>query len=143
LMEMVKRLSITRPRRGVNAGCRGAAGKLPSLPAPARRLPFRPARVAFPRGFDNLKIDQAPRSRGVFLSWRDMPQTFRVDVPDLAATTAFGHRLSALLFPGAVVALMGQLGAGKTQLVRAVAERLGIADCRVVSIPTLVLILCY
>src|SRR5205809_7308104 len=109
-MEMVKRLSITRPRRGVNAGCRGAAGKLPSLPALAGRPSCRPARVAFPRGFDNLKIDQAPRSRGVFLSCRDMPQTFRADVPDLAATTAFGHRLAALFFPSCVVALMGQRG---------------------------------
>ena len=69
-----------------------------------------------------------------------MPQTFRLDVPDLAATTAFGHRLGTLLFPGAVVALMGPLGAGKTHLVRAVAEGLGIANSRFVSSPTFVLI---
>ncbi len=63
-----------------------------------------------------------------------------MDLPDLAATEAFGRRLGGLLFPGAVVALVGQLGAGKTHLVRAVAEGLGLADGRVVSSPTFVLI---
>jgi tRNA threonylcarbamoyladenosine biosynthesis protein TsaE len=63
-----------------------------------------------------------------------------VDLPDLAATQAFGRRLGALLFPGAVVALVGPLGAGKTHLVRAVAEGLGLSDGRVVSSPTFVLI---
>ncbi len=63
-----------------------------------------------------------------------------LDLPDLAATTALGRRLGGLLFPGAVVALVGPLGAGKTHLVRAVAEGLGIADSRVVSSPTFVLI---
>jgi tRNA threonylcarbamoyladenosine biosynthesis protein TsaE len=63
-----------------------------------------------------------------------------VDLPDLAATQAFGRRLGGLLFPGAVVALVGQLGAGKTHLVRAVAEGLGLSDGRVVSSPTFVLI---
>jgi tRNA threonylcarbamoyladenosine biosynthesis protein TsaE len=61
-------------------------------------------------------------------------------LPDLDATTAFGRRLALLLFPGAVVALVGPLGAGKTHLVRAIAEGLGIADSRVVSSPTFVLI---
>src|SRR5437867_6574139 len=63
-----------------------------------------------------------------------------VDAPDLAATEALGRRLGSALFPGAVVALIGPLGAGKTQLVRAVAEGLGIADSRAVSSPTFVLI---
>jgi tRNA threonylcarbamoyladenosine biosynthesis protein TsaE len=63
-----------------------------------------------------------------------------VDLPDLAATTAFGQRLATRLFPGAVVALIGPLGAGKTHFVRAVAEGLGIADSRIVSSPTYVLI---
>ena len=63
-----------------------------------------------------------------------------IDLPDLAATEAFGRRLATLLFPGAVVALVGQLGAGKTHLVRAVAEGLGVADSRVVTSPTFVLI---
>jgi tRNA threonylcarbamoyladenosine biosynthesis protein TsaE len=63
-----------------------------------------------------------------------------VDLPSLADTEAFGRRLAAHLFPGAVVALIGPLGAGKTQLVRAVAEGLDIPDSRVVSSPTFVLI---
>jgi tRNA threonylcarbamoyladenosine biosynthesis protein TsaE len=63
-----------------------------------------------------------------------------IDLPDLAATEAFGRRLGAALFPGAVVALVGPLGAGKTHLVRAAAEGLGIADSRAVSSPTFVLI---
>jgi tRNA threonylcarbamoyladenosine biosynthesis protein TsaE len=66
--------------------------------------------------------------------------TFSIDLPDLGATTVFGHHLAELLFPGAVIALVGPLGAGKTHLVRAVAEGLGIADSRVVSSPTFVLI---
>src|SRR5205807_8290043 len=51
-----------------------------------------------------------------------------------------GRRLAGLLFPGAVVGLVGPLGAGKTHLVRAVAEGLGIADPGAVSSPTFVLI---
>src|ERR1700730_7290831 len=54
--------------------------------------------------------------------------------------TLFGRRLGTLLFPGAVVALVGPLGAGKTFLVRAIAEGMGIANSRVVSSPTFVLI---
>jgi tRNA threonylcarbamoyladenosine biosynthesis protein TsaE len=69
-----------------------------------------------------------------------MGEVFTLDLPDLAATTSFGHQLASLLFPGAVVGLIGPLGAGKTHLVRAVAEGLGIADSRVVSSPTFVLI---
>jgi tRNA threonylcarbamoyladenosine biosynthesis protein TsaE len=52
----------------------------------------------------------------------------------------FGRALGRLLFPGAVVGLVGPLGAGKTHLVRAIAEGLGIRDSRVVSSPTFVLI---
>ena len=66
--------------------------------------------------------------------------TLQLEIADLAGTVAFGRRLGALLFPGAVVALIGPLGAGKTQLVRAVAEGLEIADSRVVNSPTFVLI---
>lgn len=68
------------------------------------------------------------------------PTRLTVDVADLAGTEAFGRRLGGLLFPGAVVGLVGPLGAGKTHLVRAVAEGLGVADSRVVSSPTFVLI---
>ena len=68
-----------------------------------------------------------------------MPATWTFDAPDLAATTALGRRLAGLLFPGAVVALIGPLGAGKTHFVRAVVEGLG-GDHRRVSSPTFALI---
>ncbi len=57
-----------------------------------------------------------------------------------AETTACGHKLALALFPGAVIALVGPLGAGKTYLVRAIAEGLGITNSRVVTSPTFVLI---
>ena len=65
--------------------------------------------------------------------------SFAIELPDLAATTAFGRRLAAVLEPGTVVALVGPLGAGKTHLVRAVAEGMGV-DPAHVSSPTFVLI---
>lgn len=66
--------------------------------------------------------------------------TRTTDIADLAATEAFGRRLGAALFPGAVIALVGQLGAGKTHLTRAVAEGLGVRNPAVVTSPTFVLI---
>ena len=69
-----------------------------------------------------------------------MSDSLTLEIPDLDATMAFGQRLAKLLFPGAVVALVGPLGAGKTHLVRALALGLGIADSRVVTSPTFVLI---
>jgi tRNA threonylcarbamoyladenosine biosynthesis protein TsaE len=69
-----------------------------------------------------------------------MAEPVVIDLPDLSATEAFGRRLGNLLFPGAVVALVGPLGAGKTHLARAIAEGLGVPDARVVSSPTFVLL---
>lgn len=46
-------------------------------------------------------------------------------LPDLAATESLGTVLSAILKPGLVVWLEGDLGAGKTSLVRAVLRGLG------------------
>ena len=69
-----------------------------------------------------------------------MRQSLSFTVADLAGTEAFGRRLGGLLFPGAVVALVGQLGAGKTHLTRAIAEGLGIANPAAVNSPTFVLI---
>src|SRR5262245_22943448 len=64
----------------------------------------------------------------------------KVALFDLAATEALGRRLGELLFPNAVVALIGPLGAGKTHLTRAVAEGLGIANPAAVTSPTFTLI---
>src|SRR5881227_2441718 len=69
-----------------------------------------------------------------------MNESLTIEIPDLDTTMAWGRRLADQLFPGAVVALVGTLGAGKTHLVRAIAEGLGIADSRAVTSPTFVLI---
>jgi tRNA threonylcarbamoyladenosine biosynthesis protein TsaE len=69
-----------------------------------------------------------------------MAESFCIDLESLPATEALGRRLGGLLFSGAVVGLVGPLGAGKTHLVRAVAEGLGIRDGEAVSSPTFVLI---
>jgi tRNA threonylcarbamoyladenosine biosynthesis protein TsaE len=63
-----------------------------------------------------------------------------IELPSPAATTHLGRQLGRLLFPGAIVALSGCLGAGKTFFVRAVAEGLGVAGGQVVASPTFVLI---
>ena len=69
-----------------------------------------------------------------------MSNSFSLDVPDLAATEAFGRRLGESLFPGSVISLIGQLGAGKTHLTRAIAEGLNVRNPAAVNSPTFVLI---
>jgi tRNA threonylcarbamoyladenosine biosynthesis protein TsaE len=56
-----------------------------------------------------------------------------------AQTEQLGGALAGLLQPGMVVALIGELGAGKTRLVQAVAEAMGV-DRRLVNSPTFVLV---
>jgi tRNA threonylcarbamoyladenosine biosynthesis protein TsaE len=63
-----------------------------------------------------------------------------IDVTSLAETEDLGRRIGTHLFPGAVVALIGSLGAGKTQLARAIAIGLDIPNPAVVNSPTFVLI---
>ncbi len=64
----------------------------------------------------------------------------QIHLADLEATVQLGHALGRELFPGTVIGLVGPLGAGKTQLVRAISEGLEIPNSRVVSSPTFVLI---
>jgi len=55
-----------------------------------------------------------------------------------AQTRALGRRLGRAAFPGAVVALVGPLGAGKTQLAKGIAAGLGIRA--VVNSPTFIIV---
>ena len=57
----------------------------------------------------------------------------------VAETREAGRFLSRLLAPGTLVLLSGPLGAGKTELVRGIAEGLG-ADPEVVASPTFALV---
>ena len=53
-------------------------------------------------------------------------------------TKAFGHQLAERLEPGSVVALIGDLGTGKTTLSKYIAEGLGITE--VVTSPTFTIV---
>lgn len=64
---------------------------------------------------------------------------FTFESRSIADTVQFGHCLGGVLLPATLVALEGTLGAGKTRLVQAVAESLGVNAGDVVS-PTFVLV---
>ena len=55
-------------------------------------------------------------------------------------TTELGQRLAAELKPGSVVLLRGDLGAGKTTMVKGIAEGFHAADAEAVTSPTFTLI---
>lgn len=61
-----------------------------------------------------------------------------VETDNVAATQALGARLALLLQPGDVLALSGDLGAGKTAFTQGLAQGLGIT--RPVTSPTFVLV---
>ncbi len=62
------------------------------------------------------------------------------DVLTLEQSTAWGRALGASLPAGTVVALHGELGAGKTTLARAICEGLGVLDLGAVTSPTFALL---
>lgn len=64
---------------------------------------------------------------------------FEIRTASADETKAWGQRLARLLFPGAVIGLEGELGAGKTCLVKGLATGLGIDEDEVSS-PTFTLI---
>jgi tRNA threonylcarbamoyladenosine biosynthesis protein TsaE len=57
-----------------------------------------------------------------------MTRTGTIPLPDAHATEALGRALAPLLRAGDVVALFGDLGAGKTSLARGVLAALGLAE---------------
>lgn len=60
--------------------------------------------------------------------------TSEIFLPDDDATTAFGAELAAMLKPGDIVSLEGDLGAGKTALARAIIRAL--ADDATLDVPS-------
>lgn len=62
-----------------------------------------------------------------------------VDLASEAETERLGRAIAESVPPGTVIGLVGGLGAGKTRLVRAIAEALGV-DPAAISSPTFVLI---
>ena len=66
-------------------------------------------------------------------------ETFRsLSIRNEEETKAFGHQLAERLEPGNVVALIGDLGTGKTTLSKYIAEGLGITE--VVTSPTFTIV---
>lgn len=65
----------------------------------------------------------------------------QVNLPDPEATERLGRALGERLRPGQVLALCGELGAGKTCLVRGLAAGLGVEDADAVASPTYLLVL--
>ncbi|MDR4509648.1 MAG: tRNA (adenosine(37)-N6)-threonylcarbamoyltransferase complex ATPase subunit type 1 TsaE [Candidatus Brocadiaceae bacterium] len=55
-------------------------------------------------------------------------------------TITIGERVGMLLEPGNVIALIGELGAGKTTMVKGIVQGLGIQDRRQVKSPTFSLV---
>ena len=64
----------------------------------------------------------------------------RILPDDPAATEALGERLGLRLEPGQHVALLGEMGAGKTCLTRGIARGLGVLDPDAVTSPTYLLV---
>jgi tRNA threonylcarbamoyladenosine biosynthesis protein TsaE len=62
-----------------------------------------------------------------------------IQISTEAETERLGRALAEVVEPGVVIGLVGTLGAGKTRLVRALAEALGVAPGAIAS-PTFVLI---
>jgi tRNA threonylcarbamoyl adenosine modification protein YjeE len=70
------------------------------------------------------------------------PKPMEVLLPDAAATEALGAELAVLVQPGDLLLLEGELGAGKTTLVRGLVAALG-GDVGEVCSPTFVLLETY
>jgi tRNA threonylcarbamoyl adenosine modification protein YjeE len=68
------------------------------------------------------------------------PTAETIETRSVEETEAFAQRLGERLGAGDCVALIGELGAGKTVLARGIARGLHVGDGRIVSSPTYVLV---
>ena len=64
----------------------------------------------------------------------------RLETRSPEETIALGRRIGRAARPGDVLALVGDLGSGKTHLAKGIAEGLGAAEARRVTSPTFVLL---
>lgn len=103
-------------------------------------------RPADPPGRSWSCLSRARRQRGGVL-WPGhsaaatiarMEEHFRTSSP--VETVRLGKKLARRFGRGDCLALVGQLGAGKTVLVRGIAAGMGLADRRLVASPTFVLV---
>lgn len=76
-------------------------------------------------------------------SERDEDGRERIELPEVADTWALAARVAAELSPGSVVALEGELGAGKTEFTRGLARALGVPAEQTVRSPSFVLLNVY
>lgn len=95
------------------------------MPSAKSRSTNKPARSDRLSGAPATSAKQAPRWTGVSCSPEE--------------TARIGERLAACVVPGTVLALTGDLGAGKTTLIRGLASGLG-ADRQNVCSPTFIFI---
>ena len=70
---------------------------------------------------------------------RSGESTLSIRIVSEAETERLGRALAEVVRPGVVIGLVGTLGAGKTRLVRALAEALGV-ESEAIASPTFVLI---
>ena len=88
------------------------------------------------RGFDHFRTRSVKTSDG---SRRDSADGLIVTLSSEEETARLGQAIADVVETGTVIGLVGPLGAGKTRLVRAIAEALGV-DPEAISSPTFVLI---
>src|SRR5262245_38332768 len=72
-----------------------------------------------------------------------MPSERSVPLPDVAATHRLAAQVAETLGPGGVLALTGELGAGKTELTRGLARALGVPGSVPVCSPSYLLLNLY
>jgi len=72
-----------------------------------------------------------------------LDRAVRVETESAEATLELGRSVGALLGPGEVVGLFGELGSGKTTFIKGCALGLGVPDARVVTSPTFTLMNIY